>query len=86
MSPCVTRQRHRQDIRLCRGRPYPGPGTGTSDSIPIMASNGEYVINAKATRKHLPLLEAINSGKAPAFATGGRIGASLSNTYAPAST
>ena len=60
-----------------------GPGTGTSDSIPIMASNGEYVINAKATRKHLPLLEAINSGKAPAFATGGRIGASLSNTYAP---
>lgn len=60
-----------------------GPGTGTSDSIPIMASNGEYVINAKATRKHLPLLEAINSGKAPAFATGGRIGANLSNTYAP---
>lgn len=60
-----------------------GPGTSTSDSIPIMASNGEYVINAKATRKHLPLLEAINSGKAPAFATGGRIGASLSNTYAP---
>lgn len=60
-----------------------GPGTSTSDSIPIMASNGEYIINAKATRKHLPLLEAINSGKAPAFATGGRIGASLSNTYAP---
>ena len=47
-----------------------GPGTSTNDSIPIMASNREYVINAKATRKHLPLLEAINSGKAPAFATG----------------
>ncbi|MBB4632942.1 tape measure protein [Sphingosinicella soli] len=60
-----------------------GPGTSTSDSIPIMASNGEYVINAKATRENLPLLEAINSGKAPAFATGGRIGASMSNTYAP---
>jgi len=60
-----------------------GPGTSTSDSIPIMASNGEYIINAKQARKHLPLLEAINSGKAPAFATGGRIGASLSNTYAP---
>lgn len=60
-----------------------GPGTSTSDSIPIMASNGEYVVNAKATRQNLPLLEAINSGKAPAFAKGGKIGASLSNTYAP---
>lgn len=60
-----------------------GPGTGTSDNIPIMASNGEYMVNAKATRKYLPLLDAINSGKAPAFATGGIVGGNFANTYAP---
>lgn len=38
-----------------------GPGSGTSDSIPAWLSNGEFVVNAKSTQKHLPLLEAINS-------------------------
>jgi hypothetical protein len=38
-----------------------GPGTGTSDSIPARLSNGEYVVNAAATQKNQPLLEAINS-------------------------
>ncbi|MFJ9020808.1 hypothetical protein ACIRPU_12610 [Streptomyces sp. NPDC102259] len=38
-----------------------GPGTGTSDSIPIMASNGEYMINARSTAKYRPLVEAINN-------------------------
>jgi tape measure domain-containing protein len=51
-----------------------GPGTGTSDSIPSMLSNGEYVINAQATRKFGPVLEAINSGTYGAFATGGPVG------------
>lgn len=51
-----------------------GPGTGTSDSIPAMLSNGEFVINAAQTRKHLPLLRAINSGgKLSAFAEGGLV-------------
>jgi hypothetical protein len=27
-----------------------GPGTGTSDDIPAMLSDGEYVMTAKATR------------------------------------
>lgn len=40
-----------------------GPGTGTSDSVPINASNGEYVINARSTAKHLALIEAINADK-----------------------
>ena len=48
-----------------------GPGTGTSDSIPAMLSNGEFVVNAKATAANRPVLEAINAGKAPKFATGG---------------
>lgn len=39
-----------------------GAGTGTSDSIPIMASNGEYMINAKSTAKYRPIVEAINNG------------------------
>jgi len=40
-----------------------GPGTGTSDSIPAMISNGESVINAKATSQSRNLLEAINDRK-----------------------
>ncbi len=40
-----------------------GPGTGTSDSVPAMLSNGEYVINARATAKHRELIEAINTGR-----------------------
>jgi chorismate mutase len=44
------------------GGPISGPGTGTSDSIPIMASNGEYVINARSTAKYRSLIEAINAG------------------------
>ena len=39
-----------------------GPGGPRSDSIPAMLSNGEYVINADATKQFGPMLEAINSG------------------------
>ncbi|MFJ1808549.1 MULTISPECIES: hypothetical protein [unclassified Streptomyces] len=42
------------------GGPIRGAGTGTSDSIPIMASNGEYMINARSTAKYRPIVEAIN--------------------------
>ncbi|MDF2810570.1 MAG: tail tape measure protein core region [Microvirga sp.] len=49
-----------------------GPGTGTSDSIPAMLSNGEFVVNAAATARHRALLDAINGGVSlPAFASGG---------------
>ncbi|KAB2976046.1 hypothetical protein F8R89_31055 [Streptomyces sp. SS1-1] len=60
------------------GGPITGPGTGTSDSILARVSNGEFVVNAKATAQHLPLLEAINSGKfsaAAGMAGGGLAGA-----------
>jgi len=51
-----------------------GAGTGTSDSIPAMISNGEYVVNARATNAFLPLLTAINdSGLRPRFAGGGLV-------------
>ncbi|NUS26928.1 MAG: phage tail protein [Streptomyces sp.] len=48
-----------------------GPGSGTSDSIPAMLSNGEFVVNAQATGRHRQLLEAINSGQVQRFAKGG---------------
>jgi len=49
-----------------------GPGTSTSDSINARLSNGEYVVNAKATSSYLPLLNAINdAGLQPRFAMGG---------------
>lgn len=40
-----------------------GPGTGTSDSIMARLSNGEFVVNAKATKRNRQLLEAINSNE-----------------------
>jgi chorismate mutase len=45
------------------GGPISGPGSGTSDSIPIMASNGEYMINARSTAKYRSLIEAINADR-----------------------
>lgn len=48
-----------------------GPGSGTSDSIVANVSNGEFIVNARATKRHLPLLAAINAGN---FASGGQVG------------
>ena len=39
-----------------------GKGTGTSDEIPALISNGESVITAKATKQHKALLTAMNKG------------------------
>ncbi|MBF4086977.1 phage tail tape measure protein [Burkholderia pseudomallei] len=64
------------------GGPIAGPGTTTSDSIPAMLSNGEFVINAASTKKYRSLLEAINSGHMAHFATGG-IAATLAPSPAP---
>ncbi|MGN6311753.1 MAG: hypothetical protein ACTHNN_19610 [Xanthobacteraceae bacterium] len=52
-----------------------GPGGPRDDRIPIMASNGEFVIRADATARHLPLLHAINQNKIPRFADGGLVSA-----------
>ncbi|WP_278397747.1 tape measure protein [Stutzerimonas kunmingensis] len=56
-----------------------GPGTGTSDSILMYGSNGEYMVNAAAVRKlGVPFLNMINQGivppSIPRFAEGGLIG------------
>jgi hypothetical protein len=59
-----------------------GAGSGNSDSIPARLSNGEYVVNAGATRKHQPLLEAINADRVPKFAAGGPV--NIPNVSGPA--
>ncbi|WP_177323202.1 phage tail length tape measure family protein [Burkholderia multivorans] len=58
-------------LHRASGGPISGPGTGTSDSIPAMLSNGEFVVNAASTKKYRSLLESINSGHMAHFATGG---------------
>lgn len=61
-------------VKAASGGHVTGPGTGRSDSIPARLSNGEFVVNAAATRQNRALLEAINSGRLPAFADGGLVG------------
>ncbi|MBQ9256144.1 MAG: tape measure protein [Acidaminococcaceae bacterium] len=63
-------------VRNASGGYISGPGTGTSDSIPAMLSNGEYVINAKAASQlGLPFLDALNSGAGIVrYASGGSVG------------
>lgn len=54
-----------------------GPGTGTSDSIPAMLSNGEYVLNAKAVDAlGIPFLNGLNTGRLKGFASGGYVSSS----------
>lgn len=63
-----------------------GPGTGTSDSVPIWSSSGEFVVNAAATAKNRALLEAINAGNPIAsFAKGGAVNGSRSSGTGSAS-
>lgn len=54
---------------------FRGIGTGTSDSNTINVSDGEFVVNAAATARHLAALETINGDINPArnFAAGGGV-------------
>jgi hypothetical protein len=49
-------------VDVSSGGKLRGAGTGTSDSISAVLSNGEYVINAAQTQKYSGVLAAINSG------------------------
>lgn len=49
-----------------------GAGTGTSDSIPAMLSNGEYVVPAKAVKEvGIPFLDRVKNGQVQKKASGG---------------
>lgn len=58
-----------------------GPGTGTSDSIPAMLSNGEFVIRSAAVNQiGRGTLEAINAGRIPQFSDGGGVDDTIAAT------
>ena len=58
-----------------------GPGTGTSDSIPALISNGEYVVKAASVQKYgVAMFDRLNAGR---FASGGMAGFTYSPTGAP---
>ncbi|MER7222640.1 phage tail protein [Streptomyces rubradiris] len=71
------------DVQVAPTGLVSGPGTGTSDDILTMfasgavgrISNTEFVVNARSTKKYLPLLEAINQDRLPGFAKGGKVSA-----------
>lgn len=50
-----------KSAKFAKGGKVNGPGTGTSDSIPAMLSNGEFVMTANATRMFEPVLMAMNN-------------------------
>jgi TP901 family phage tail tape measure protein len=69
-------------IKKAYGGYVSGPGSATSDSIPAMLSNGEYVISAKAVQAAgVPMLDNINkmasggmvSYNVPKMSSGGRV-------------
>ena len=70
-----------RNAAMATGGPVFGPGTGTSDSIPALLSNGEHVWTAEEVRrlgghnKVESLRSLAMQGKLPAFAKGGRVGA-----------
>ena len=55
--------------KFANGGMVMGPGSGTSDSIPAMVSNGEFITSAKRTKQYLPLLQNIAAGKVPGYAS-----------------
>lgn len=59
--------------RAATGGLIAGPGTSTSDSIPTMLSNGEFVMRAAAVAQYgLAFMNMINQGRLPGLANGGQ--------------
>ena len=70
--------------RFASGGFVSGPGTATSDSIPALLSNGEYVLNAAAVRRlGVARLNGLNSGRG--YADGGLVTSESVSQTAPAS-
>ena len=70
--------------RFASGGFVSGPGTATSDSIPALLSNGEYVLNAAAVRRlGVARLNSLNSGRG--YADGGLVASESVSQTAPAS-
>jgi TP901 family phage tail tape measure protein len=67
--------------KLAVGGILKGPGTGTSDSIPAMLSNGEAIIPAKNVRKYPSMVAGLISGNIPGFRRGGRALTEADSTF-----
>ena len=66
-----------KDLGFNSGGFVSGPGTATSDSIPAMLSDGEYVIKAASVNKFgKSFLDNINAGVLPGYRLGGVVNAS----------
>jgi len=62
-------------LQQANGGYISGPGTGTSDDIPALLSNGEYVIKASAVKMlGKAKLNLLNQGILPRFSQGGFVG------------
>jgi len=64
---------------FAQGGAIRGPGSGTSDSILAMVSNGEYIIPAAIAQRHYHFLEALRNGQAEAVVAAG--GGNNPNAY-----
>jgi TP901 family phage tail tape measure protein len=62
--------RGRAPKKLAIGGILRGPGTGTSDSIPAMLSNGEAVIPAKTVKQYPGMVSGLIAGNIPGFKDG----------------
>ena len=69
--PIVSGGRAKARKKMASGGIVSGPGTGTSDSIPTMLSNGEAVIPAARVKKFPGVVSALITGRVPHLAKGG---------------
>jgi TP901 family phage tail tape measure protein len=63
--------------KLAQGGIISGPGGPTSDSVPVMASNGEAIISAKTVKKYPGIIEGLISGNIPGFKKTGIVGGTI---------
>jgi TP901 family phage tail tape measure protein len=57
--------------KMATGGIISGPGGPTSDSVPIMASNGEAIISAKTVKKYPGMVSGLIAGNIQGFVAGG---------------
>jgi TP901 family phage tail tape measure protein len=63
--------------KFAQGGMISGPGGPTSDSIPVMASNGEAIISAKTVKKYPGIIDGLISGNIPGFKRTGIVGRTI---------
>jgi uncharacterized FlaG/YvyC family protein len=60
--------------KFAQGGIISGPGGPTSDSVPVMASDGEAIISAKTVKKYPGIIDGLISGNIPGFKRTGIVG------------